>query len=221
MDTSEYNILLFRHGETDWNRENRLQGQTDIPLNSYGKKQAEVLAKILKSKKLEILYSSDLQRAKETSQIIAEHLKIDIIYQPGLREIFLGQAQGCLDGDLSDRFGESSYRKWKDSSSESDHFHFPDGESKLEAETRAGKTIIDLLKTYPFRRIGICTHGFIINRLDQLFEKRPISEKRIQNCEIRRFQVSPGNWNQNDRSLENLKFTSEFSLNKMKQMPIR
>jgi broad specificity phosphatase PhoE len=65
------NYCLFRHGETDWNKEKRFMGQTDIPLNNVGKEQAINLAERLKELSLIELHSSDLQRTKETAQIIA------------------------------------------------------------------------------------------------------------------------------------------------------
>ena len=64
-------IYLIRHGETDWNQDKRIQGQTDIPLNARGRRQAEALAGRLSTVSLEMIYTSDLTRARETAEIIA------------------------------------------------------------------------------------------------------------------------------------------------------
>jgi broad specificity phosphatase PhoE len=65
-------LLLVRHGETDWNAEGRLQGHTDRPLNEYGRRQAQRLADELAGEELEAIYSSDLARARETAEIVGE-----------------------------------------------------------------------------------------------------------------------------------------------------
>jgi len=65
-------LFLFRHGETDWNREGRMQGQTDTPLNATGLAQAEALAHRLRAHQLDAIVSSDLSRALTTAQIVAD-----------------------------------------------------------------------------------------------------------------------------------------------------
>ena len=80
-------LFLFRHGETDWNREGRLQGHTDTPLNATGLAQAEALSERLRPHRLDAVLSSDLARAWTTGQIVAEALGVPLISEPGLREV--------------------------------------------------------------------------------------------------------------------------------------
>ena len=89
-------FCLVRHGETNWNAEKRLQGHTDIELNSRGLAQAEQMAQALKKMDLQfdVLYTSDLQRAAKTAQAIEQLFNISAIRNPELRERHLGSLQG-------------------------------------------------------------------------------------------------------------------------------
>ena len=90
-------LFLFRHGETDWNREGRLQGHTDTPLNATGLAQAEALAETLRPHRLDAVVSSDLMRAWTTARIVAGALGLPLLADPGLRETNVGAAEGLLE----------------------------------------------------------------------------------------------------------------------------
>ena len=92
-------IYFVRHGQTNWNIEHKIQGQSDIPLNEMGKKQAELIAPQLKDLKIERIISSDLSRALETAQIINTHLKLQITLDTRLREFKYGQIEGVPTKD--------------------------------------------------------------------------------------------------------------------------
>ena len=87
-------LFLFRHGETDWNREGRLQGHTDTPLNATGLAQAQALAESLRPHRLDAVVSSDLARARTTAQIVAEALRVPLFIEAGLRETRCRQPDG-------------------------------------------------------------------------------------------------------------------------------
>ena len=101
-------LFLFRHGETDWNREGRLQGHTDTPLNATGLAQAQTLGESLRPHRLDAVVSSDLSRARVTAQIVAEALRVPLLIEAGLRETNVGAAEGLLWADAKRRFGFSS-----------------------------------------------------------------------------------------------------------------
>jgi broad specificity phosphatase PhoE len=97
-------LTLVRHGETDWNRDRRIQGSTDIPLNDTGRAQARTAAGTLSG---EIIVSSDLSRARETAQIIAAQLGLPEprAYRE-LRERSYGEAEGVEAAEFIRRWGE-------------------------------------------------------------------------------------------------------------------
>ncbi|MHC4137223.1 MAG: histidine phosphatase family protein [Planctomycetota bacterium] len=87
-------LLLARHGETDWNRRQRLQGHTDIPLNDLGRRQARRLADRLAGTAVAALQASDLARAAETARILGDALGLEPALLPAWREIDLGDLEG-------------------------------------------------------------------------------------------------------------------------------
>lgn len=89
-------IYLVRHGETDWNRQGRLQGQADVELNDNGRKQAAAIREKLGNVRLDAACSSDLKRAKETMRIILNGRKVPVWEDPRLREMDFGRGEGGL-----------------------------------------------------------------------------------------------------------------------------
>lgn len=88
------NFYLTRHGETQWNVEQRIQGSTDTALTALGTRQAELLAKRLEGMKIDVIYSSDLVRASRTAEIIAGKVNAPIELDASLRE----RNWGCIEG---------------------------------------------------------------------------------------------------------------------------
>ncbi len=97
-------ILLVRHGETDWNRQTRFQGQIDIPLNATGLSQATQTAEFLKDIPLQFAYSSPLARAQQTATAILGHHSLALQFHPGLREISHGEWEGKLEAQVETQF---------------------------------------------------------------------------------------------------------------------
>jgi probable phosphoglycerate mutase len=87
-------IYLVRHGQTDWNKLKKLQGQTDIPLNEVGKQEALSVANSLNNIPLEQIISSDLSRAVETAKIINQNFKLPLLTDNRLREVNYGDLEG-------------------------------------------------------------------------------------------------------------------------------
>ncbi len=94
-------FLLIRHGETDWNRAGKFQGQIDIPLNANGRNQASLAAEFLKTVQLDFAFTSPMQRPKETAEIILKlHPRIELSEDADLREIGHGLWEGKFESEI-------------------------------------------------------------------------------------------------------------------------
>ena len=103
-------LMLVRHGETDWNADGRLQGQTDRPLSEFGRRQARQLAEELADDGLEAIYASDLSRARETAEIVGERLGLAVALDADLREKDWGNWEGltAVERDRVEFVGETT-----------------------------------------------------------------------------------------------------------------
>lgn len=99
-------IYIVRHGQTDWNIGRKIQGHSDIPLNAEGEKQAEALRDRLKNIKFDMVFSSDLLRAKRTAEIIALERELAIESTEVLREGNMGKFEGSIFEDFFPLFNE-------------------------------------------------------------------------------------------------------------------
>ena len=100
MNKRQLNLVLVRHGLTDWNEEGRLLGRNPIPLNERGRAQAEVVARILGGLSIDAVYSSPQRRTQETAEAIARELELTVETESGLDEVRLGHWQGKLVKEL-------------------------------------------------------------------------------------------------------------------------
>lgn len=97
-------LSLIRHGETAWNAEHRFQGQSDVPLNKRGNRQVQALQKRFSQENLSALYTSDLQRAWETAELIASpHHSLSPIPEPRFRELSFGDWEGLTYQEIEDQ----------------------------------------------------------------------------------------------------------------------
>ena len=163
-------FLIFRHGETDWNAQGRFQGHTDIPLNEKGRAQARGLIDPLRAQGLEVILSSDLSRARETAEIVAQSLNIPVFQDPGLREAFLGHAQGMTFDEIEAQFGGELLGRWRSDLPTDADISYPDGETATQVMERVFAAL-DRFTQSPgrehYQRIGISCHGGVIRRMMQ------------------------------------------------------
>jgi broad specificity phosphatase PhoE len=151
-------FCLVRHGQTDWNREGRFQGQSDTALNQTGRAEALALAAQLKGYSFAAIFTSDLIRARETAEIIATVLALPITAEPRLREIKQGEWEGQFMEDIRSRSAEG----WDERKIDPVHFHPPGGESVAELAERTLAAMRYIVHLYPVGNVLIVSHGLAL-----------------------------------------------------------
>ena len=137
-------IILARHGETEWNVKEVFRGRVDIELNETGIKQAQLLAEYLSSTKIQAIYSSPLKRASKTAETIAGYHKLDVEIAPGLIDFDYGKWQGLPHQEVKDKYKEL-YALWI---SHPDEVKSPAGESLNDVRKRAMSVVDDVIAKY-------------------------------------------------------------------------
>jgi broad specificity phosphatase PhoE len=181
-------VILVRHGETDWNRENRIQGGLDIPLSGQGKGQARDIASKLAHTDIRYIYSSRLSRALETAIEIAKFHKLEVLTDRRLDELRQGKWEGMKVSEVK-RLYPDLYSRWeKDPTSVIP----PKGESVREAFQRAREFWNENI--LPREGTGVIVAHKIINALIKLILDRDprlnlLWEKLSGNAQIERFSL--------------------------------
>ncbi len=151
-------IILLRHGQTAWNVGRKYQGQTDIPLNDYGEKQALMLAEFLAhNETIDRIYSSDLSRAYRTASIIASRLGLDVQQDARLREVSFGRWESLTFSEVYSSYKEEFEHWYRDPF----YFRIPGGETFQELALRSMAAISEITQK-PSRSVAIVTHGGVI-----------------------------------------------------------
>ena len=152
------NIILLRHGQTDYNVADRLQGHTDIPLNSTGISQAEALATYLKDVKIDVYISSPLSRAKVTGEkVAASHGATIAKTDDRLKEIDYGDWTGWYKKDLKEQKADD----WKQWEEHPESWKMPNGESAEELGTRGAAALQDYANEYAGKTVLVAAHSLL------------------------------------------------------------
>lgn len=152
-------FYIFRHGETDWNKAKRCQGHSNTALNELGLQQAKTLGSKMTSLPIEIIYSSDLDRAFHTGKTVSEMCGVEIIKDARLREMNYGVAEGQLFEDAIKAHGQELWQKLMSFTPENDSAGFPDGETRKEARERFLEVLYEIIDQTEHKHIAISTHG--------------------------------------------------------------
>lgn len=148
------NLILVRHGETDWNVEQRYQGQFDVPLNSKGQWQARQAAQALTGEGIDLLISSDLRRAHATAVTIAAACDLPVKTDRRLREINFGSWEGLSTAQIIEQDGDA-YRRWK----ENPAAHAPTGGESLEIAERRILSLWQEIRASDMETVALVSHG--------------------------------------------------------------
>ncbi len=151
---SKLEIVLIRHGETDWNTGSIFRGHEDVRLNAAGIAQADATAEVLKHKVFEAVYSSPLKRALVTARRIAMPHEIAVRENVGLVDINYGTWQGLKESTVKER-NPKAYDRWMKTPAK---MKFPGGESTKKAWKRVNTALRELVFTHGTGTIVIVTH---------------------------------------------------------------
>jgi len=151
-------LILVRHGETEWNRENRVVGFADIGLNDEGRKQVRRLALALKEEKVDAIYSSPLSRAWETALEIARFHNGQVKADDAFQEMDAGELDGLTYEDMRERYGEFIKQWLRDPGS----CTMPGGESLAGVQERAWLAVERVREKHPDGAVMVVSHNFVI-----------------------------------------------------------
>lgn len=185
-------LLIIRHGETDWNRELRFQGQADVPLNLNGREQAERLGRRLLNEPIDLLVSSDLQRAQQTAAPLSALRSQPVAaLLAGLREQSFGVLEG-LDAPTVRQQHPGLWQEWVRFDAD---YALPEGESTRHFHARALAALRELAEAHAGRRVAVVTHGGVLDMVWRTVHGLPLSGPRecaIPNTGINRLRWRGG-----------------------------
>ncbi|USD36004.1 histidine phosphatase family protein [Ferrimonas sp. SCSIO 43195] len=146
-------FFLIRHGETQWNRQGRLQGSQDSPLTETGLAQAHSLAQDLRQQRLDALYASPLLRARRTAEIINQYQRLPLLTHPGLSERNFGDLEGRRRDERPELWQAMTLRFQQNS------VDVPGFEPADSLSRRAMTTLASLHQCHPDASVAVVTHG--------------------------------------------------------------
>ena len=189
--TTEF--VAVRHGETDENLHSILQGQSDTHLNALGIRQAECVAERLKHEHFDLIYSSDLQRAMRTAELIAEPHKLPVFPLRALREWNLGALQGGKWEDLRVKF-PAAMQAFRE---ERVDFQVPDGESRADFYQRVADCLDEMSERFEGKRILLVSHGGALKAMFRHVVGQVAESSRLpltSNASVSQFRYVDGFW---------------------------
>ncbi len=166
-------LFFLRHGETDYNRQNIIQGRhIDASLNERGKRQSRAFFEAYRSIPFQAIFVSTLKRTLETVEPFQKHLKIPVIALPGLDEMDWGELEGKpMEGEVKTQV-QYYIQRWKQGAVD---VAPPGGESPLQVQQRATSALKQVLTQFPNAPLLICTHSRLLRILFCSLLRYPLS----------------------------------------------
>lgn len=152
-------IVLVRHGATDWNLEHRCQGSSDRDLSEVGVRQAEDIGAQLRTENVSAIYASDLKRARRTAEVIGQPHHLPVIIEERIRELDHGKLEGLTFTEIKENFGEFLTR-WRTEPAE---LQVPGGERLIDVAERAWSGLNQIVERHASsENIVVVSHNFPI-----------------------------------------------------------
>jgi probable phosphoglycerate mutase len=190
---SQTQLIIVRHGQTQWNLKLIRQGHLDSPLTETGVAQAKALGERLARETFTALYSSDLGRALQTAHMIAAATGHTIVTDPRLRERHLGIFQGLNGDEIRERYPEE-YRLHR---TVGPSYVIPDGESVEQQVVRNVEYLKEIAERHLGEKIVVVTHGGVLSGLFRRTFSIPFTAPRrfeFTNASLNVFNYEDGNW---------------------------
>ena len=190
---TETQFGLLRHGQTDWNINFLLQGVTDIPMNETGLAQVKLAAQAIQAKDWDVIVTSPLSRAKQTAEIIAQHVGFaEIVENQLLIERSFGEAEGL------------SHEQWRAKYANLDEI--PGGESRTELAVRSQLLLDHVATEFKGKRVLAVSHGALIRGLLSIASKNqlPRDGERLGNASLNIISHCESSWKVESYSLDPL-----------------
>lgn len=185
-------LILIRHGETDWNRELRFQGQVDVPLNAVGHEQARRVAARLAGETVHHLVSSDLKRTQQTALPIAQYslqpLALNTVMDAALREQDFGMVDGMRVADIKAQQPDA-WAQWIEFQAD---YAFAGGESTRQFHARVMQAVHALAAKHRQQTLVVVTHGGVLDMIYRTARALPLSGPRqshIPNAGLNRVRI--------------------------------
>jgi broad specificity phosphatase PhoE len=167
-------FVFVRHGETDWNREKRVQGSKGAPMNEVGHEQAKGLARVLWEVPIQAVYSSALPRAVETASYVAGPHRVNVITDPRLNEMHHGEWEGLSESELPDL---DLYRRWREDPTSCT---LPGAEPLAAVHERGVQAMREIAARHPAQDglVAVVSHQIVLALLKCHVLDRPWSQLR-------------------------------------------
>lgn len=186
-------VWIIRHGETEWNRLGRWQGQKDTDLSELGRRQAEATAQRMRSIPLDAIYSSDLRRASQTAAAAAGYHGLAVTCDRRLRERGFGILEGLTRTQMAGQFPElHQLLEGRDPA-----WAPPEGESLVQRHKRAVEAFAQIAAAHSGQHIALFTHGGIVDTLLRHVMDIPLDVPRrflFPNCALNCFVFFDDRW---------------------------
>ena len=157
----ETEIILIRHGETEWNSQKRMQGHSNSDLSEVGRGQIQELGELMKNVSFDHIYSSDSLRARQTAEAITQYSGHTLQFDQRIREKNLGVFEGLTSTEAKERHPEV-YRLFKTAGA---NYVIDEGESTQQLLERALEFIEEIRLRHPQERVVMVTHGGVVRVL--------------------------------------------------------
>lgn len=184
-------LILLRHGETDWNRELRFQGHVDVSLNAIGLEQARRLAQRLAGETAHHIYASDLTRARQTADPVSQRLGLATVSDAALREQSFGRVDGMRVDDIKAQYPQA----WEDWLQFHEDYCMPEGETTRQFHARVMDAVQRIVAAHRGQTLVIVTHGGVLDMIYRTARALGLSGPRqseIPNAGLNRVRVTEG-----------------------------